>query len=59
MYVRWILMGLVVTTPVTALAEKESIQRVLHATINNKGAAAAVSQYKTLKQNEPDEYDFA
>lgn len=58
MYVRWMLMGLVMTAPVAAFAEQKSIQEVLHATIDNNGVAAAVSQYKTLKENEPDAYSF-
>ena len=59
MYTSWVLAGLVIAAPVAALAQQESIQGILHATINNEGVGAAVSQYKTLKEKESGEYSFA
>jgi imidazolonepropionase-like amidohydrolase len=43
---------------VEKIANLPSIAGVLKATVESKGVAAAVEQYRTLKRSEPDAYEF-
>ncbi len=43
----------------SAFAQKQPISKILQETINSKGIEAAIEQYRTLKTNHSDGYDFS